>query len=119
MADKVLLVVDDEPAMRKVLERLLGKAFDQILTAADPVEADDKIAANPVTHLVTDCNLGPGLPLGIDLVAGWRERCPTIERAVVFSGTDLSDKEVPGEVDAVLHLTANFDDLLDALAVER
>ena len=118
LTNKVLLVVDDEPAMRKVLERLLGRAFGQVLTAADPAEADDLLAANEVTHLVTDCNLGPGLPLGVDLVPAWRERCPSIERAVVFSGTDLSAKELPDAIDAVLHLSADFEDLLEALEVE-
>lgn len=118
MAGKVLLVVDDEPAMRRVLERLLGGSFDEVLTAADPAEAEIALGLNPVTHLVTDCNLGPNLPRGIDLVPSWRERCPTIERAVVFSGSDLSATTAPAAVDAVLHLSAEFDDLLAALEVE-
>ena len=119
MASKVLLVVDDEPAMRRVLERLLAESFDQVLTAGDPTEAEVALGLNPVTHLVTDCNLGPNLPKGIELVPSWRERCPTIERAVVFSGTDLSSTPAPPEVDAVLHLSAEFDDLLDALEIEQ
>jgi CheY-like chemotaxis protein len=115
MAHRVALVVDDEPGVCRVLVRMLRTHFDEVLTVNCPSEADEALSTRPVTHLVCDCFLGQGLPLGSDLIPGWRALYPSIRRAVVFTGNDLT--RVPGEVDAVVRKAGDPAELLRALGV--
>jgi CheY-like chemotaxis protein len=112
---KVALVVDDEIVVCRALYRILKSSFDKVITTTSPEEAGRILTENRVTHLVCDCNLGEGLPLGFQFIPDWRKMCPTIERTVVFSGTDLSNKKMPEEVDVVLEKNAEPEALLKAL----
>ncbi|MFO8071859.1 MAG: hypothetical protein R6V85_08290 [Polyangia bacterium] len=112
---RVLLVVDDEPLVGRMIRRVLASDFDWILTATDPEGASASLEEACVTHLICDCYLGPGLPRGCDLVAGWRRDRPSIRRAVIFATTDLSASPPPEGVDAVLHKSADADQIRKAL----
>jgi DNA-binding NarL/FixJ family response regulator len=115
--ETIVLVVDDQPLVSRSLSRMLKRYFDEILIASTATEADQLLERHSVTHLISDCYLGDGLPLGVDLVPGWRRRCPTITKAVVFSGTDLRGHEIPPEVDQVVQKGIDRDELLEALGV--
>jgi ActR/RegA family two-component response regulator len=110
-----LLIVDDDLAVCRALKRALGRHFDEVLLAHDPEMAERVLEACRITHLVCDFNLGPGIPLGIDLLPGWRRANPFIKRAVVFTGTDLTDHPISPLVDRVLNKADGPDRLLEAL----
>ena len=96
---QTLLIVDDDPQIRKMLVRILSDDFDEVIVAATPAEAERKLMVYTVTHLVSDFNLGQDQPPGTELVVRWRKRHRSIERAVLFTGADLTEVEVPAEVD--------------------
>lgn len=110
-----VLIVEDNEHVRRMLRKILKRRFDKILLAADPNEADRLLAENVVTHLLCDCNLGPGFPMGCQLIPGWRKKHPTIRRAVVYTGTDLSAVKVPPQVDRVVAKTDEVQELIKAL----
>ena len=112
---KIALVVDDDQLVCRSLRRLLRSEFDEVVTVTSPSDAQRVLRDTPVTHLVCDCNLGEGLPFGFTFVPGWLEICPTIERTVIFSGTDLSEETIPREVDAVLGKDAERGALIRAV----
>jgi DNA-binding NarL/FixJ family response regulator len=115
---RTLLIVDDQDFVCRALSRVLKYRFDRVLTANDPDQALQRLAQSPVTHLVCDCNLGPRFRYAFEYVPGWRRICPTIERAVVYSGSGLVEIEVPPGVDAVLPKTADPKQLLRALGCD-
>jgi CheY-like chemotaxis protein len=114
-APVIALVVDDEAEVCRALHRILKNSFDKVFTTTCIEEADRILRQNRITHVVCDCNMGDGIPLGFCFVPQWRKICPTIERTVIFSGTDLSNRKLPEEVDAVLCKSAKPKELLEAL----
>lgn len=69
-----VLVVDDEPRIRRIVEMALGDRGYRILTAASAEEADDLLARERVDTVVTDLQL-PGRS-GLDLLAAVRRDYP-------------------------------------------
>lgn len=114
----VVLVLDDEPLIRQLMVRLLDRWFGNVLTAESVHVAERMLEENVVTHLVTDYNLGRGQPRGVDRIAAWRGRYPSITRAVVFSSAPPSWATRPVGIDAVVQKTAGLERLLQALEVE-
>ncbi len=112
---KILLIVDDENLILKMLVRTLTPRFNKVFTASSPSEAEALLNENSITHLVCDCNLGPDLPLGIDLIPSWREMCPSITRAVVYSGTNLPTRTVSNDIDMIVAKSEGPGKLLTAL----
>ena len=99
---QTLLIVDDDPQIRRMLVRILSGDFDEVIVAATPEEAERKLMVYTVTHLISDFNLGREHPPGTELVVKWRKRYRSIERAVLLTGSGLADVEVPAEVDQYL-----------------
>jgi response regulator RpfG family c-di-GMP phosphodiesterase len=116
-AQKVALVVDDEQVICNMMVRVLSRYFDEVLAARTPIDAERLLTENQITHMVCDCNLGKGLPLAIEFIPKWRSLASSMERVVVFSGTDLSNTEVPPEVDAVVDKGMGVRQVLNALKV--
>jgi DNA-binding NtrC family response regulator len=114
---KIVLIVDDNQMIRRMLWRNLKNVFDEVLTAADPDEADRLLRENRVTHLLCDCDLGHNAPLGCDLVPAWRKMQPSISRAVIFTGSDVSNTKMPPEVDCVVPKTEELKELITALKI--
>lgn len=106
MSSRVLLVVDDDRMVCKALARLLGRAFDVILTAESSKDAVSILKNSDVTHLICDYSLGRDEPLGVDLVPHWRTDHPSIQYAVIFTGNDIGSIPVPMGVDEVLPKSA-------------
>lgn len=75
-----VLLVDDEPLVRRTLQRLLQRAGFEVVTAGDAGEAIATAAEAPVDAIVTDLHL-PGMSGGA-LITALRDRlgdrCPTI-----------------------------------------
>lgn len=112
---RIILIVDDDPSIRKILTKKLRSRFDEILTASTAKEAARLLFENRITHLLCDCNLGPDSPASYKLIPAWRKAHPSISRAVIFSGSCLSDKRIPDEVDSVVAKGEEFEKLLSAL----
>ncbi len=71
-----LLVVDDEPSLRKVLAAQLGRAGYSIRLAASAEEALDCLEASPVDVLITDLRM-PGMD-GLGLLDWAKVHAPTM-----------------------------------------
>jgi CheY-like chemotaxis protein len=86
----MLLIVDDEELVCRVLSRDFKHKFDRVLFATRPEDAEEILATGEVTSVVCDYNLGDGAPRGTELLEKWRKAYPKIERAVIYTGTDPS-----------------------------
>jgi len=93
--DSVLLILDDEPMIVRLITRWFKKDFAEILYASTPDEAEDFLNTRPVTHFVCDSNLGPNQPRGIELINQWYPMYPSIRKAVLFTG--LAIDAVPAD----------------------
>jgi CheY-like chemotaxis protein len=113
----VALVVDDDVQVCRIVARLVGTVFDEVLTTTSPDEASEILKHHAVTHLLSDFDFGEGAQTatGFDYVVRWRRQCPTIERAVVFTGADLSGIPRPAEVDAVISKVDGVEAILEHL----
>ena len=110
-----LLIVDDDPRIRRMLLRLLSRRFDTVLIAGSPAEAEQMLEHNVVTHLLSDYDLGSDCLRGTELVPFWRGKYPSIERAVILTGSSLPMADVPPEVDCVLTKTDSIGTITNAL----
>lgn len=113
-----VLILDDDARVGKSVARILLCGFDRVFTATTPSQAEALLGSNRVTHLVFDCDLGEGQPKGTDLVSRWRNEYPAIERAVIVTGSRLSEIDPPPEVDVVLSKPAARVELFAALAID-
>ncbi|MDJ0762161.1 MAG: hypothetical protein QNJ97_04155 [Myxococcota bacterium] len=100
--ERTLLIVDDDNCVCNAVSRLFVGRFDRILMANTSGEAASVLSAYTITHLICDYWLGSGEPTGIDLIPKWRKAHTSICRAIVFSGTDLNEIDIPLGVDKIL-----------------
>ena len=100
--EAVLLIVDDERTVCRALSRLLDHKVKEILSATNPTEAEIVLRSGRITHLICDHWFGPGQPVGIDLVTRWKKAFPSIQRAVVLTGTDINKLDKGEAVDEIL-----------------
>ena len=112
---RVLLIVDDDPRICRMITRRLESSFDGLHTANTPADAEHKLEKETITHVICDFHLGEGAPKGTDLIAKWRSQYPSIERVVLFTSTYLDDKVKPAGEDAIIHKTTDFNQLMEAL----
>ena len=114
-SEEILLVVDDDYQIRKMLIRFLSRNFDKVLAAATPTEAEQLLMTHKVTHLISDYDLGAEHQRGTELVAIWRRRYKSIERALLLTGCSLVDIEIPAAVDKYFLKGVDAKHLLEAL----
>ena len=81
------------------MKRILSHEFDTVLTAGTPDEAEEIFEENDVTQIISDYDLGPEYPNGIELIVDWRKRYPSIRRVLLLTGTHLADADIPPEVE--------------------
>ena len=74
MKERQILVVDDEPKMRRVLEIMLQKMGHGVLPAGNGREALDVYADHPVDLVITDLRM-PEMD-GVELLVRLRELNP-------------------------------------------
>jgi CheY-like chemotaxis protein len=113
----ILLVVDDESAVCRVVRRLLKKRFDEIVTAETPTDAETVLASHDVTHVICDQVLGPGQPQGLELARGWKTAFPSIRKIIVLTGANVNDLVAPPGVDLVLSKATDPEQLAAHLGV--
>lgn len=101
--ERILMVVDDIPAMGRAIQRGLQKVFDRVVVAENAEQAELLLAnpEAPPTHVLCDDNLGLGLPRGMDLLAKWRRQHPGIQQAAILTGNDDSEAPAGQEIDRV------------------
>lgn len=113
-----ILVVEDRPSLRKMLQHALAGEGYRVLPAGEVDEALERLAAEPVDLVLTDLKLPRGS--GLDVVAASRQVQPqapvvvltafgTVETAVEamkLGATDFLEK--PVEVPDLLELVASL-----------
>ena len=93
---RILLVVDDDPLICRMLSRRLSSSFEALRTACTKKEAEAWLGKEEISHLICDYNLGDGIPRGTELVASWR-KSPSACRAP----SSCSARPVRGPTDPV------------------
>lgn len=88
---RILLVLDDDPVVARGLGRVLRHHFDtvHVVNAVEDAEAVLTDSPDLVTHVVCDHFLGEAEPTGLSLLPRWRLRFPSIQVAVLVSGSEL------------------------------
>jgi CheY-like chemotaxis protein len=112
---EILLIVDDDPQVRRMLIRVLKHCFDMVITAAIPADADRILRKNRVSHIIADYDLGSQYPRGTTLITDWRQQYPLIRRVLLISGSQLLATELPPEVDVYLAKPVDPKILMEAL----
>lgn len=98
---KVLLVVDNEPSITRLVRRICAHDFEIIYTACSSKRAKEYLRCAPVTHLVCDFDLNESKN-GVALICKWRSEFPRLQRTVLFTGSDFTQFSIPNQIDAVL-----------------
>lgn len=101
MSTRVLLLVDDEPAITELIAVALKRAFDHIYLATSREAADQILREHPVSHVLTDCYLGPDDADAATRIAAWRSAYPTIRCAAVLTGRTSPELHRSPAIDAI------------------
>ena len=91
MSKTHVLVVDDEELYRRALERILGRAGHQVITARDASEALSMLASHPIDLVLCDVKM-PGIS-GIELVRQIHDLQPDLP-SIVVTGYGSAEKSV-------------------------
>ncbi len=117
MKGKQILVVDDEPKMRRVLEIMLEKIGYSVLSASNGVEAQEIFAANAVDLIITDLRM-PEMD-GIELLGTVRAKNSEVPVIVITAHGTIETAITAMKHGASDYLLRPFDiDVLE-LAIER
>jgi CheY-like chemotaxis protein len=116
----VLLILDDEIEICRMLQRTLRGGFDEVHVATRGTDAEEVLRGRPVTHMIVDLFLGSEEPLGHELVRIWRDRYPHIRHVLVFTGSSVDERpHVYEGVDAVFGKPSGLRDLIDTVLEAR
>ncbi|MFD2191556.1 nitrogen regulation protein NR(I) [Pistricoccus aurantiacus] len=102
-----VLIVDDDRAIRWVLERALAQSDLQVESAENAGEALRRIDAQPPEVLVTDIRM-PGID-GLDLLAQVQGRYPQLPVIVMTAHSDLDSAVASYQAGAFEYLPKPFD----------
>lgn len=110
-----VLIVQTNPLALSSLRRCLSRHFEVVHAATSPEDAERQFAlgVNP-SHVVCGHELGAGAPSGSTLIARWREKYSSIERAILATGAEV-EATAGGAVDAVFRKPASPKELLALL----
>jgi CheY-like chemotaxis protein len=99
-----VLVADDDPSVRRVLERALERAGYEVATASNGAEALEAVAAAPPDLVVTDINMPDvdGIELLINLIERGGIKVIAISGGGLFPKDELlADARLLGAVDII------------------
>ena len=117
MKDKQILVVDDEPKMRRVLEIMLQKMGHRVLSAGNGREALAVFQANTIDLVITDLRM-PEMD-GIELLASLRAQESDVPVVVITAHGTIETAVAAMKHGACDYILRPFDiDVLE-LAIER
>jgi diguanylate cyclase (GGDEF)-like protein len=108
-SDFTIVVVDDEPSLRALLEELLGDAGYRVQTAASGEAALEIVRGGDVHVVLTDIRMG-GMN-GIDLIRHVRATCPDTEVVVMTSHASVQTAIEALRLGAYDYLVKPFEDL--------
>jgi len=104
-----LLIVDDEPSVAKIFERLAKQEKFSFEVAANGYEALDMLGKNDVNVVVLDVCM-PGLS-GFQVLEYLRTNCPESETIVMTGGAKVEDAVKALKMGAFDFITKPFDNL--------
>ncbi|NOX08420.1 MAG: response regulator [Gammaproteobacteria bacterium] len=87
---KTILIVDDEPSVRKMLQRMLATATHKVLEAGNGIEAEALIVSNEVDLLITDIVMPE--KHGIDLIMTLKEKLPELPIIAISGGGGVTGR---------------------------
>lgn len=87
---KTILIVDDEPPVRKMLHQMLATTTRQILEAGNGVEAEAVIENNAVDLLITDIVMPE--EHGIDLIMALKKKLPELPIIAISGGGGVTGR---------------------------
>jgi len=111
----VLVVDDDENVLRSIVRHLNKLDSCRVFSASTRAGAEEVLATEKVELLVCDYNLGSGVPNGVELITKWRKAHPCITRAVILSGSEMSEIPNRKEVDSILSKSSNLAEVVQKL----
>ncbi len=111
----VVLIVDFDQQVCRMLWRILSRNFSMVLTATDVDQAESILDRYEVTHLVADHSFGSDTMNSFEILPIWRQKHQSVHRAVILAGTDISKHQMPKEIDSVLLKTETMDNLVKAV----
>ncbi|MEP7043515.1 MAG: sigma-54 dependent transcriptional regulator [Dokdonella sp.] len=117
MTSRQILVVDDEPKMRRVLEIMLQKLGHRVFSAGNGREALDLFASNAIDLVIADLRM-PEMD-GIELLSSLRERGSEVPLLVVTAHGTVETAVAAMKYGAFDYIVRPFD--MDALllSIER
>jgi two-component system chemotaxis response regulator CheY len=106
---KTVLVVDDSPSVRKMVQMTLCAAGYDVIEATDGQDGFEKATSAPIDAILTDQNM-PRLD-GLSFIRKFRETAQSVGIPVVFLSTesDASLKAQAKEVGATGWMVKPFD----------
>ncbi|WP_296892334.1 sigma-54 dependent transcriptional regulator [Thiobacillus sp.] len=117
MKGRQILVVDDEPKMRRVLEIMLQKMGHRVLAAGNGIEALALFQANSVDLVITDLRM-PEMD-GIELLAALRAQASDVPVMVITAHGTIETAVAAMKHGACDYILRPFDIDVVELAVER
>jgi CheY-like chemotaxis protein len=109
----VILIVDDNPSVRELLERLLTAARHTVWTASGGQEALEALQREAIDAVITDLDM-PGMG-GVELLKGLRQTRPFLP-VIGISGHFDPGAAAQAGFDAFFPKPFNIADLLQALS---
>jgi DNA-binding NtrC family response regulator len=82
-----ILVVDDEPSVRRALQRLFTREQYRVVEAGGVTEAVKALGSHPIDLVITDYSMPDGT--GLDLLLKMKARYPHIVRMIITGKADL------------------------------
>ncbi len=117
MTAKYILVADDEPKMRRVLEMMLQRMGHHVLSAANGREALTLFSNSPVDLVIADMRMPE--TNGLELLAAFREQGSTVPLIVITAHGTIESAISAMKQGAFDYLLRPFDIAVLELAVNR
>ena len=116
-----VLLVEDDALVARALAHVLARQAEVVEIADSVADALQRLDADRYDLIVTDYDLGPGRPTGLDLVRTIRARPLAIPIVLVSGVLDerLRASATAAGVDACLAKPARADDLLTVVSQVR
>lgn len=105
MTDRTILIVEDDPKIRKLLHNVLEDAGHIVLEAADSVQAHEQLDAHHIDLITLDLNLGADS--GLDLLRDVRS-VSSVAIIMITGKDDVIDRVVGLELGADDYITKPF-----------